>query len=155
MSETSQNNLYWKNLGASVPCLLSCLWWSSVLAVWRVLFLLKTTVAHRRFKSSECGMAYERWQLLLSKTFFGGKKATTSEVYLWAQLFGQIRPTGIVTLHSELVPSSATMPHQSDSYLWYCRRTWDLRTEEETGTHRNALFSIARTAAVHRSLRGS
>lgn len=53
------------------------------------LFLLKTTVAHRRIKSSKWGMAYERIAITSFQNIFWGKKATRSEVYLRVQLFGQ------------------------------------------------------------------
>lgn len=54
------------------------------------LFLLKATVAHRRIKSSEWRMAYERIVITsFQNTFWGKKKATRSEVYLQVQLFGK------------------------------------------------------------------
>lgn len=53
------------------------------------LFLLKTTVAHRRIKSSKWGMAYERIAITSFQNIFLGKKATRSEVYLRVQLFVQ------------------------------------------------------------------
>lgn len=90
------------------------------------------------------------------KHFFGerepqGQKFTSECRFL--PKTAQIWPTGIIMLCGRSVPSSGTMPHQSDSDPQCCRQSCALCAEQEISNRRDSLFSMAPMAAARTGFR--